>query len=436
MSDAAPRDVPLPLPPGWLAKDVTWSRRLADKGKRRAWRWPAWLLARSGDSVFWLALSALALWQGQAMGWRLLWAMVTTAVIVFIVKGIFKRQRPSGHGRDFGADKYAFPSGHAARVEAIEGGTLAACGTPPAGAITRSAPIYVNDEVAALLTLSDVETRFDIFTMIALEQGAAALALELAKRETIAAVRAGVQGDFLTALLNGQPGHVLAARARAAEFPTDEIHQVITAQCGSAAELWAGRATGLAERAGWAVRAAVSPDGQATLVLSGSTAQEWTQSTFLEQLRADWAEDEPLTIAAGDPAFGLAGLQKSLEEARGALALGTRLFGTGGTYVHREMGVYRLLRHLQGTGDLKEFLERTLGALEAYDREHQAELLPTLNVLLAQGGNVSATAKAMHLHRNSVIYRVERIREISGLDPTQAEEAFTLRLALLLAPLG
>lgn len=119
MSDAAPRDVPLPLPPGWLAKDVTWSRRLADKGKRRAWRWPAWLLARSGDSVFWLALSALALWQGQAMGWRLLWAMVTTAVIVFIVKGIFKRQRPSGHGRDFGADKYAFPSGHAARVTAI-----------------------------------------------------------------------------------------------------------------------------------------------------------------------------------------------------------------------------------------------------------------------------------------------------------------------------
>jgi purine catabolism regulator len=107
----------------------------------------------------------------------------------------------------------------------------------------------------------------------------------------------------------------------------------------------------------------------------------------------------------------------------------------GRNYLHREMGLYRLLRHLQGTEDLTHFLQRTLGALEAYDREHNAELVDSLVVLLEQGGNVSAAAKVMHLHRNSLIYRVERIRDIAGLDPTNAEDGFTLRLALMLAPL-
>lgn len=41
----------------------------------------------------------------------------------------------------------------------------------------------------------------------------------------------------------------------------------------------------------------------------------------------------------------------------------------------------------------------------------------------------------MHLHRNSLVYRVERIREIAGLDPTDADDGFTLKLALILAPL-
>jgi purine catabolism regulator len=207
--------------------------------------------------------------------------------------------------------------------------------------------------------------------------------------------------------------------------------------------MWQRRVAARAGESGWTVHATVTGEGpggaqpQALIVLSGGGAWGHAHRALLQGLRESWTGDAPLSLAAGEPAQGLAGLQKSLAEAQDALALGRRLSpGAGGDYLHREMGVYRLLRHLQGTADLDDFLNGTLGALAAYDREHGAELMATLEVLLAHGGNVSATARAMHLHRNSVIYRVERIRDVSGLDPTDAEDAFVLRLASMVAPLA
>jgi undecaprenyl-diphosphatase len=78
----------------------------------------AWMLARTGDSVFWLAVIAVLLWQKQVLGWKLLMAVLVTAVLVAILKGIIRRQRPKAK-RAFATDKYSFPSGHAARAAAI-----------------------------------------------------------------------------------------------------------------------------------------------------------------------------------------------------------------------------------------------------------------------------------------------------------------------------
>lgn len=336
-------------------------------------------------------------------------------------------------------------TGHAVTVRTPTGELLAGSGNYPPGAVEQMAPILVGDVLTAHLTLADHPTRLDAFTAIALEQGAAALALELAKLEAIEAVRSGVQLEFLTALLRNEPEHVLVARARAADFTLETFHWLVVGVAEERKEVttWLRRATRYAEDGGWSVRSTMTVEtvspyvnlSQGTVVLSGGGEWSRPHTTLINTLRDTWTGQSPLSMAVGDPAFGLSGIQKSLEEARGALTLGIRLLGVGRNYLHREMGLYRLLRHLQGTEDLTHFLQRTLGALETYDRDHNAELVESLVVLLDHGGNVSAAAKAMHLHRNSLIYRVERIREIAGLDPTHAEDGFTLRLALMLAPL-
>ncbi len=348
-------------------------------------------------------------------------------------------------------------AGHAVQVRNPAGDLLAHAGNAPAQSSELSFPLVAGDITLGQLTLRDGAAALDDWTRIALEQGAAALTLELSKMEAVDAAREGAQGGFVSALLTNEEEAVLVARARAADYALDAAQWAVVIVTDTkqveenVVHAWQRRAAAHAEKLGWQVRAAVTQEGSAglttmpeiehpqwriTLLISGgSVLWESSRNQFLDYLRQVWNETSPLSLAAGDPGRGMEGLRRSLAQAQDALSLGLRLFGGGRCYLHRDMGLYRLLRHLQGTDDLRSFLDDTLSLLEAYDREHSTELLATLDVLLAHGGNISATAKAMHLHRNSLIYRLERIRDIASLDPAKPEDAFALRLALMLAPL-
>ena len=100
------------------AHDTTLSRRLALWADGRFRHTLAWMLARSGDGAFWFLVIAILFWQKQRLGWDLLLTVVITAVLVGLLKGIFRRQRPKAK-RAFATDKYSFPSGHAARATAV-----------------------------------------------------------------------------------------------------------------------------------------------------------------------------------------------------------------------------------------------------------------------------------------------------------------------------
>lgn len=76
------------------------------------------------------------------------------------------------------------------------------------------------------------------------------------------------------------------------------------------------------------------------------------------------------------------------------------------------------------------FVHPAIQALEKSDMEKGTHLLQTLSVFLEKGENIGDTAKALFLHRNSVIYRLNRIREISGADLTDPGTRFILRLGL------
>ena len=101
-----------------LSRDEAWSRQLAQRVNGRLARVLVWLLARTGDSVFWLAVIGWLLWRRNTLGWLLLAVVAVTAVVVAVLKGIFRRQRPRPKWA-IATDKYSFPSGHAARATAV-----------------------------------------------------------------------------------------------------------------------------------------------------------------------------------------------------------------------------------------------------------------------------------------------------------------------------
>ena len=128
-------------------------------------------------------------------------------------------------------------------------------------------------------------------------------------------------------------------------------------------------------------------------------------------------------------------LRQSFREAEQALSIALRLYGGNRTTDFEELGIHRLLFHLQGTAELESFYQETLAQLTEYDREHGGELVDTLCTFFANHGNLSRTADQLILHRNTVSYRLERIAQLTGLDLDDEGDRFRLHLALKLIDL-
>src|SRR6266704_389199 len=105
---------------------------------------------------------------------------------------------------------------------------------------------------------------------------------------------------------------------------------------------------------------------------------------------------------------------ESLREAQQALEIGRRLFGDGQIHSFARLGIYRLLFYLHEQSELADFYQETLGPLIHYDSHSNSALIETLEAYFRCNGNLSETARAMHLHRNSLLYRLGRIEEILG----------------------
>lgn len=94
-----------------------------------------------------------------------------------------------------------------------------------------------------------------------------------------------------------------------------------------------------------------------------------------------------------------------------------------------EMGLFQLLFNISDTDLLRRHWRQYLGKLEDYDREHNTEYLETLHMFLLTDCNLLDTAAHLHTHRNTVIYRVKRIREILDSPLDTAPIKFNLMLA-------
>jgi purine catabolism regulator len=137
-----------------------------------------------------------------------------------------------------------------------------------------------------------------------------------------------------------------------------------------------------------------------------------------------------VSLAVGRVQAGLGGVRASYQEARQALNLGRRLHGPGKITRFEDLGVYRLIFAAEGLKELDEFHEENLGALLAYDRDHGGDLLRTLEAFFAATCSPKEAASILGVHRNTILYRLERIREITGFDLDAADVRLRLHLAL------
>jgi sugar diacid utilization regulator len=97
-----------------------------------------------------------------------------------------------------------------------------------------------------------------------------------------------------------------------------------------------------------------------------------------------------------------------------------------------QTGAYRLLLGTmsENPSELQRFYAETVEPLVAYDEQYETDLLQTLETFLEADGNVAGTAQRLFTHRHTVYYRLERVRELTGLDVSSSDGREKLSLGL------
>jgi purine catabolism regulator len=102
-----------------------------------------------------------------------------------------------------------------------------------------------------------------------------------------------------------------------------------------------------------------------------------------------------------------------------------------GSIVHfDDLGLYRILSFDGLKGELLDFCEDTIKPLMEYDKANNTELVKTLKNYFQCNGNMKKLSEKMYMHYNTIIYRLQKIKEITGLDIDDSNSRLNLEIAL------
>jgi hypothetical protein len=252
--------------------------------------------------------------------------------------------------------------------------------------------------------------------------------------------------DFLRAITSrelSERGEVLE-RAKALSLVIEDGASMLVARAvpqSPTDEGWRGRVRAVAERGARAVTsrsiAALSeregvPGAEVLVLIPGGDEQTAARAAeaVLNEMEASLAG---YTFALGrsriteDPSE----LPRAASEALLAanVAQGSP---DGAALAFDQTGAYRLLLSAMSENptELQRFYAETVEPLMAYDEQYETELVRTLETFLEADGNVAGTAQRLFTHRHTIYYRLERVRELSGLDVSSSDGREKLSLGL------
>lgn len=95
-----------------------------------------------------------------------------------------------------------------------------------------------------------------------------------------------------------------------------------------------------------------------------------------------------------------------------------------------DAGLYRILCHEALQNELEKFCQEMIRPLIDYDKENNAELIRTLRAYFKYDGNVKRISEKMYVHYNTILYRLQKIKDITGLNLEDSDTRLSLQIAL------
>jgi hypothetical protein len=260
-----------------------------------------------------------------------------------------------------------------------------------------------------------------------LERATHILGLLILKEQAVVEAGERLSGELLTELMVGSPGISPAqrARTRARDIEADRLDLVLVAGSPTVSSTDLSRHLHdiARERSGLAGEHL----GRATMILPGAADDDRIAEEVHSRLRRTLGGS---VIVVGEPAadqdwsraFALAGRCGAVMRALGHT-------DTGATT--RRYALYAMVFDPERAGELDRFLAGSIGSLLDHDRRRGTDLVDTLTAYYGHQGNVAATARALHVHVNTLLKRLDRAGSVLGAD-WRHENDLELRLGLRL----
>jgi DNA-binding PucR family transcriptional regulator len=153
---------------------------------------------------------------------------------------------------------------------------------------------------------------------------------------------------------------------------------------------------------------------------------------LLAPLAAGFGPDARVTVGVSAPAAEAGALRGALEEARHARRIADSRTDRLGVAGPEQLASHVLLLAAVPDEVRRAFRGRLLDRVIAYDTEHQADLVRTLEAFLRADGSWTRCATQLHVHVNTLRYRIGRIEELTGRDLSRLEDRVDFYLALQL----
>jgi DNA-binding PucR family transcriptional regulator len=321
---------------------------------------------------------------------------------------------------------------------------------PPVGTEGLVVPVVLDEEAAGHVWALQPRAPFGPPQRQALTRAAAVVALALLKERTAQEVEWRLSRDFFDDLFDadGQSDEALHARARQLGADLSRAHTVVVIRRDPAQEqssnvhgdreAYAQRSLlSLVQRTGaaWGGATLTATRSDHVVVLWDDAEHNRPALDFAEHLRREiqaYASGWTATISVGPSCADVREYGDAYRLTCGVLDLVQQSDRRDRVVSLDSIGAYRLLLQVKRPQELQSFAESTLGTVHTYDRRHQTKLGATLRSYMANRCNVAVTARALHVHPNTVAYRLRRVEELLGIVLSDPQAMLHLQLALMI----
>ena len=281
-------------------------------------------------------------------------------------------------------------------------------------------------DVVGTLALIDPDKKAGKFELVALEHAATVLAMELARLASTAEAELRVRRDLVEELLAGtDDAEAVVQRAQALGLDLERPHRVVIVH-GQGRSQSDDQVLHIVKRVARDVGAGplLVGRGKAVILLA---AAELPWEAFREALLTELGGGR-CRVAVGSPCERPTEFPRSHREAQLAATLQNN-GAAPDVLTWESLGIYGILSNVDDLTGVERFVQAQLGALLDYDAQKHSNLVETLFQYLESGGNYAGASGALIVHRSTLKYRLQRIREIGGCDLSDPGTRFNLQLA-------